>query len=84
MGCQGGRGSLSCALGALLLVRPRPGVAGGREHRSSSTTCRSASPGSATFTITRDAGLLSGATSVAFQTVDGSAGSADYAAAAGR
>ncbi len=40
--------------------------------------------GSATFTLTRVAGLLSGSTSVAFQTADGSARSpSDYTAASG-
>jgi hypothetical protein len=40
--------------------------------------------GSATFTLTRSAGVLSGSTSVAFRTVDGSAGSAaDYVGATG-
>lgn len=39
--------------------------------------------GSATFTVTRNAGLLAGSTAVAFRTDDGTAGASDYAGRSG-
>ena len=83
MGCQGGRGSLSCALCALLLGA----LAWAAPAAASTITVDDAQVvegGVATFTITRHADLLAGPVSVSFQTLDGSAGSAsDYVAASG-
>lgn len=83
MGCQGGRGSSSCVLGALLVCA----LAWATPASASTITVDDVhvgESGSTTFTLTRTAGLLSGSTSVAFQTSDASAGApADYAAASG-
>ena len=83
MGCQGGRGSLSCALCALLL-----GALAWASPAAASTITvddvQVGEAGVATFTITRQLGLIEGGMEVSFQTVDGSAGSpSDYVAASG-
>jgi len=82
MGCHGWRG-MSCALCALLL-----GALAWASPAGANTIAvgdvQVGEAGSATFTVTRDASLLSGSTTVAFRTVDGSAGSgADYVGANG-
>ena len=82
MGCHGWRG-MSCALCALLL-----GALAWTSPAGANTIAvgdvQVGESGSATFTVTRDAGLLSGSTTVAFHTADGSAGSgADYVGANG-
>src|SRR4051794_2591554 len=83
MGCQGGRGSLSCALCVALL-----GALAWASPAAASTITvadvQVGEAGAATFTITRHADFLAGGASVSFHTVDGSAGSAsDYVAASG-
>jgi hypothetical protein len=72
---------MACALGALMLcalVWASPASAS-----VSVGDVQVGESGSATFTITRSAGLLAGATSVAFRTAGRSAGAADYTADSG-
>ena len=83
MGCQGGRGISTCVLGALLLVA----LVWASPAAASTVTVgdvQVAESGSATFTLTRVAGFLASATSVAYRTADASATTpADYVAASG-
>jgi hypothetical protein len=83
MGCQGGRGSSSCVLGALLVCA----LAWASPAHANTITVDDVhvgESGKATFTLTRAAGLGSTATAVSFQTSDGSAGApGDYVAASG-
>ena len=70
-----------CVLGALLvcaLIQAAPASA-----RIAVDDVQVAESDTATFTITRSAGFLSGSASVSFQTVDGSAGAGDYTARSG-
>ena len=72
---------MSCALGALLvcaLAWSSPAAAA-----ISVGDVQVAESGTATFTITRDASFLAGATTVAFTTVARSAGTSDYAGDSG-
>lgn len=81
MGCQGRRGT-SCVLGALALCA----LALASPAAASTIAVGDAQVGegaTATFTVTRSAGLLAGATSVAYRTLDGSAGAADYTGRSG-
>ncbi|MDX6679333.1 MAG: hypothetical protein QOE31_3385 [Solirubrobacteraceae bacterium] len=83
MGCQGRRGihRVLCALllGALVWGAPAAGA-----NTIAADDVQTGESGSAVFNVTRDAGWLSGATTVDFQTVDGGASGADYVAASGR
>ncbi|HEY1538718.1 MAG TPA: Calx-beta domain-containing protein [Solirubrobacteraceae bacterium] len=85
MGCQGRRGTLLVLCTMLLgaLVWASPAAANSIAVDDVQVT---EGPGTvdATFAVTRDAGLLSGATSVSYHTADGSATSpADYLATSG-
>ncbi|HEX4344696.1 MAG TPA: Calx-beta domain-containing protein [Solirubrobacteraceae bacterium] len=85
MGCQGRRGTLRVLCTMLLgaLVWASPAAANSIAVNDVQVT---EGPGTvdATFAVTRDAGLLSGSTSVSYRTADGSATSpADYLATSG-
>src|ERR1044072_1380006 len=82
MGCQGRRGSLARALCAML-VGALAWVSPAAANSIVVDDVSIGESGSATFTITRHADLLAGSTTVAFQTIDGSAGAADYSGRAG-
>jgi hypothetical protein len=82
MGGQGRR-ALSCVLAAPLLCALIGASPAGADTISAGDV-QVGESGSATFTLTRDAGFLDPATTVSYHTVDGSAGSpSDYTATSG-